>query len=101
MTSTEQFVKTQKCTNDVAERGNTIIRMMMIKYRLQICKCQVSHRLHAGADQGQQNEAEDLVVEWDGRNNAGVDFTTITLDTGTASVSKARPGSQIANERDD
>ena len=30
MTSTEQFVKTLKCTNDVAERGNTIIRMMMI-----------------------------------------------------------------------
>ena len=30
MTSTEQFVKTLKCTNDVAERGNMIIRMMMM-----------------------------------------------------------------------
>ena len=66
-----------------------------------IYRCEVSHQLYAGTDQGQQDEAEDLVVEWDGRNNAGVDFTTITLDTGTASVSKARPGSHIANERDD
>ena len=26
----EQFVKTLKCTNDVAERGHMIIRMMMM-----------------------------------------------------------------------
>ena len=38
MTSTEQFVKTLKCTNGVAERGNTIIRMMMI---IQIVHLQV------------------------------------------------------------
>ena len=35
---------------------------------LYIYRCEVSHQLYAGTDQGQQDEAEDLVVEWDGRN---------------------------------
>ena len=82
MTSTEQFVKTLKCTNDVAERGNMIIRMMMmVMMIIQYCTLAgvklTTEYMQVLTKDSRMRQKICEVVEWDRRNNAGVDKTTL------------------------
>ena len=82
MTSTEQFVKTLKCTNDVAERGNMIIRMMMMMMMIiQYCTLAgvklTTEYMQVLTKDSRMRQKICEVVEWDRRNNAGVDKTTL------------------------
>ena len=74
MTSTEQFVKTVKCTNDVAERGNMIIRMMMMMI-IQIADLAKEYTQVLTKDSRMRQKICE-VVEGDRRNN-GVDKATL------------------------
>ena len=74
MTSTEQFVKTLKCTNDVAERGNMIIRMMMMMI-IQIADLAKEYTQVLTKDSRMRQKICE-VVEGDRRNN-GVDKATL------------------------
>ena len=71
----EKFVKTLKCTNDVAERGNMIIRMMMMMI-IQIADLAKEYTQVLTKDSRMRQKICE-VVEGDRRNNAGVDKATL------------------------
>ena len=78
----EKFVKTLKCTNDVAERGNMIIRMMMMMMMIiQYCTLAgvklTTEYMQVLTKDSRMRQKICEVVEWDRRNNAGVDKTTL------------------------